>query len=96
MRRPLFDPNARKQTVSLSINADLVAKSKELGINISKLAEEALARQFTEQMKEKIREEIREEMAWIDALTAEHGSFGDAVREHNSSHAEAEEDAAAV
>ncbi len=96
MRRPLYDLNARKQTVSLSINADLVAKSKELGINISKLAEEALARQFTEQMKENIREEIRNEMAWVASLTVEHGSFSDAVRGYNQSFVEADEDAPSV
>ena len=38
-----FDAGARKRTVSLTLNADLYAKAKDSGINLSKVAEEALA-----------------------------------------------------
>jgi len=43
MRDPLFEPKAPKQTVSITLNSDLYAKAKSMGINASKVAEEALA-----------------------------------------------------
>lgn len=43
MRQRLYDPKAKKQTVSLTINADLVAKLKSAGVNASQVAEDALA-----------------------------------------------------
>jgi post-segregation antitoxin (ccd killing protein) len=43
MRNPTYDRGARKRTVSLTLNADLYAKPKGAGINLSKVAEEALA-----------------------------------------------------
>lgn len=36
-----FDREAPKQTVSLTINSDLYAQAKRLGMNASKIAEEA-------------------------------------------------------
>ena len=38
MRSPLYDVNARRKTVSVTMNADLVAKASALGINISRTA----------------------------------------------------------
>ena len=43
MRNSLYDAGARKRTVSLTLNADLYAKAKGAGINVSKVAEAALA-----------------------------------------------------
>ena len=43
MRERPYDPKAAKQTVSITLNSDLYAKVKSLGINASKVAEEALA-----------------------------------------------------
>ena len=42
MRTPLYDVNARRKTVSVTLNADLVSKASALGINISRTAEAAL------------------------------------------------------
>jgi len=44
MRADLFDTDARKQTVSLTINSDLLARTRALGIDASRVAEAALAR----------------------------------------------------
>ena len=70
MRRPLYDVNARRKTISITLNADLVAKASELGINISRTAEAAVI-QAAE--KAKIREEIREAARITDALVAQYG-----------------------
>ncbi len=39
----VYDPNASKQLVNLSINGDLLDRSKELSINLSAALENALA-----------------------------------------------------
>jgi len=44
MRVPLYDHGAKRKTVSVTLNADLVARSAAHGINISRVAEAALWR----------------------------------------------------
>ena len=73
MRTPLYDVNARRKTVSITLNADLVAKASALGINISRTAEAAVIQAFETAEKAKIREEIREAVRITDALVAEYG-----------------------
>ena len=82
MRNPPFDAEARKRTVSLTLNADLYAKAKGAGINVSKVAEEALAQALRQHLAERARAEIRQDLAALDAFVAAHGSFADMVREH--------------
>ncbi len=59
MRDPLFDPKAAKQTVSITVNSDLYAKAKSLGINISKVAEESVATRYAELSSEALIAELR-------------------------------------
>jgi antitoxin CcdA len=73
MRTPLYDPNARRKTVSITLNADLAAKASALGINISRTAEAAVIRAFEEAERARIREEIREAVRITDELVAKHG-----------------------
>jgi antitoxin CcdA len=73
MRTPLYDTNARRKTVSVTLNADLVAKASALGINISRTAEAAVIRAFEEAEKARIREEIREATRMVDEYVALHG-----------------------
>jgi antitoxin CcdA len=73
MRTPLYDPNARRKTVSITLNADLVAKASALGINISRTAEAAIKKSFEAAEKANIREEIRVAVRFTDELVAEHG-----------------------
>ena len=73
MRTPLYDVNARRKTVSITLNADLVAKASALGINISRTAESAIIQAFEAVERAKIREEIREAVRITDALVAKHG-----------------------
>lgn len=78
--RTLYDARARKQTVSLSVNADLIAKVKEAGINASPVAEEALAVTLTERREVFLREEMARDVTWIEAYEAAHGSFPELMR----------------
>ena len=82
MRDPLFEPKAPKQTVSITLNSDLYAKAKSMGINTSKVAEEALAREYSVGLREALRAEIRDELAALERYEAEHGSFPELVRAH--------------
>jgi post-segregation antitoxin (ccd killing protein) len=66
--------NARRKTVSVTLNSDLVAKASALGINISRTAEAALIEAFEAIEKERIREEIRVAARIVDELVAKYGN----------------------
>lgn len=82
MRRLPFDPAARKRTVSLTLNSDLYAKAKAQGIDVSRVAEAALAQALTAQLAEKIRAEIGQDLAAYDAYVDKHGSPAGMLRDH--------------
>ena len=82
MRPAPYDLKAAKQTVSLTINSELYAQSRRLGINASQLAEEALAHEVARRNAERLREEVRKDLTALDAYEAEHGSFAEMVRQH--------------
>ena len=73
MRVPLYDHTARRKTVSVTLNADLVAKSAAHGINISRVAEAALAAAFEAAEKARIREEIRDAARFTDEIVRKSG-----------------------
>ena len=82
MRDPDYDAQASKQTVSITLNSDLYAKAKSLGINTSKVAEESLAREYAARRSEAVLAEVRREVAAVEAYEKEHGSFPELVRAH--------------
>jgi post-segregation antitoxin (ccd killing protein) len=82
MRDPLFESNAPKQTVSITLNSDLYAKAKTLGINASKVAEKALAQEYARRRSETLLAELRQDLAAVEKYAEQHGSFADLVREH--------------
>jgi post-segregation antitoxin (ccd killing protein) len=79
-----YDTGARKRTVSLTLNADLYAKVKGAGINLSKVAEEALAQALAQRLLEQARADVRKDLAALSAFVEAHGSFAEMVREHYS------------
>jgi antitoxin CcdA len=82
VREPAYAADAPKQTVSLTINSDLFARVKALGINASRVAEEALAQELNRQRRAEIETAARADIAAIDAYEQKHGSFADHVRAH--------------
>lgn len=62
MQTDLFDPGARNQSVSLTFNSDLYARTRALGINASRVAEGALALALRKKQAELLRAEIRQGM----------------------------------
>ncbi|HEU4733631.1 MAG TPA: type II toxin-antitoxin system CcdA family antitoxin [Kofleriaceae bacterium] len=68
--------------MSLTINSDVYAQAKELGINASQVAEEALIQHVARRRAEQLQAEIRQDLAAASSYMARHGSFADLVREH--------------
>jgi antitoxin CcdA len=82
VRTPLYDADARKRTVSVTLNADLYEKAKGAGINLSRVAEEALAQALARRLAEQLRADIRRDLGALDSFVEAHGSFAEMVREH--------------
>jgi post-segregation antitoxin (ccd killing protein) len=82
MRNPLFDRSAPKRTVSLTLNSELYAKAKALGINASRVAEEALAQAYVERCAATVRAELQQDLRAVDDYAGTHGSFAELARRH--------------
>ena len=82
MKDPNFDPNAPKQTVSVTLNSDLYAKAKSVGINASKVAEQAIADEYAKRRREALLKELRQDLAAVERYEEQHGSFPELVRAH--------------
>ncbi len=82
MRGPPHDIKAAKQTVSLSINSDLYAQAKRLGINASQVAEDALIQQVAQRKAQQLEAEIRQDLEATNSYIAKHGSFAEMVHQH--------------
>lgn len=76
----VYDESARKRPANLSINSDLLARARKLGINLSRALEEALvdllARQRRRDWVESNRNAIRSYNRRVEA----EGSYGDRMR----------------
>jgi antitoxin CcdA len=81
MRQPAFDPTAKKRTVSLTLNSDLYDKARSLGINVSQVAEAALAAALRSHLAEVARAEIEQDMAAYNAYVEKHGSPAEMLRD---------------
>ncbi len=76
----VYDPGAPKKATNLSVNSDLLAQARALGINVSAVLEQSLA----EQVK-KLRAEawVRENRSAIEAYNRDvekHGTFSEELR----------------
>jgi antitoxin CcdA len=82
MRKPAFEGSAPKRTVSLTLNSDLYANAKSAGINISKVAEDALAIAYIDRRRAELAVEIQQDIAAAENYAESHGSFADFARAH--------------
>lgn len=76
----IYDPNAPKKPTNLSINSDLLAKSRELGVNLSATLEEALRLQLVQSRAAQWAQENKAAIAAYNAFIDENGCFGDEFR----------------
>ena len=77
---PLFDINAPKKAANLSINSDLLAKSRAMNINLSATLEKALSQELAAREAQKWRDEHRAAIKAYNEFVEEHGCFGDEFR----------------
>ena len=77
----LFDENAPKKAANLSVNSDLLAKSRALKINLSATLEKALERELAEAEARKWSEENRRAIQSYNDFVEKNGCFSDEFRE---------------
>ncbi|MEP6885576.1 MAG: type II toxin-antitoxin system CcdA family antitoxin [Gammaproteobacteria bacterium] len=80
MKIPQHDNKATKQTVSITLNSDLYARAKKLGINTSQVAEQALEYTVAKRVAEQLKAEIQQDLAAYNAYVTEHGSPAEVAR----------------
>ena len=90
MRSPLYNPNAPRQTVSLTLNSELYAKARSFDINASRVAEEALAYAVTQKVAEQVRREVAADIAYWNAFEAQHSAEFEALQAYFESEAAAD------
>src|SRR5690606_20150319 len=77
----LYDPNAPKKPTNLSINSDLLTKTRALNINLSATLEQALSKELARAKAATWAEENKAAIIAYNAFVEEHGCFGDEFRE---------------
>lgn len=77
----LFDINAPKKATNLSINSDLLSKSRKLKINLSATLEQALNAELAKTESERWKTDNKAAIKTYNEFVDEHGCFGD---EHRS------------
>jgi antitoxin CcdA len=80
MRMNNYDTTAAKRPVNLTLNSDLLAKARVAGLNLSALAEEAVAAALARVAREKLAADIAQACRVHEQYLADHGSLGEAVR----------------
>jgi antitoxin CcdA len=76
----LFDSNAPKRSVNLSINGDLLAKAKNMEINLSAALETALTDALRNKQRERWLEDNRQSIDAYNQYVEAHGVFSDGKR----------------
>lgn len=78
--QPLYDQNAPKKATNLSINSDLLAKSRKLEVNLSATLEQALKQKLAEESEENWRRENASAIKAYNSFVEQNGIFGDEYR----------------
>ena len=76
----MYNRDAPKRRTNLTINEYLVRTAKEMGLNLSEIAEEALATAVRERARKHWEEENAEALEVHRRRVEEHGTFGDLAR----------------
>jgi post-segregation antitoxin (ccd killing protein) len=72
-------PSGPRRSVNLTLPADLIDQARRAGLNLSGVAETAIAAEVARVTSERITAEIRRGVELHHALVAEHGSFAEQV-----------------
>ena len=76
-----FDPKAPKKAVNLSINADLLARARRLGLNLSAEMEARLEETVRDAERDLWLEENRDALEDHNRRIAKHGLWSDGKRQ---------------
>jgi antitoxin CcdA len=76
----LYDSAAPKKATNLSINSDLLAKSRELNVNLSATLEDALTHVLAKTEADKWKKRNAKAIRSYNEFVDEHGCFGDEHR----------------
>jgi len=77
----LFDTDAPKKATNLTVNSDLLNKSRALNINLSATLEKALQAKLAEATADNWASENRNAIRAYNEFVEEHGCFGEEYRE---------------
>lgn len=77
----IFDENAPKKPTNLSINSDLLAKSRDMEINLSALLESALKAKLAAAANDNWKNKNKIAIQAYNDMVAERGCFGDSERD---------------
>ena len=77
----LYDRSATKKATNLTVNSDLLAKSRALKINLSATLEKALVVELKAAEAEQWKTKNRSAIQAYNEFVAEHGCLGDEYRE---------------
>ncbi|HWS74870.1 MAG TPA: type II toxin-antitoxin system CcdA family antitoxin [Quisquiliibacterium sp.] len=76
----IYDVTAPKRPANVTVNADLLRRARELGLNLSAILESALVQAVSTSAQARWRAENREAIASYNRLVERDGSFGDDLR----------------
>ena len=76
----LYNHNAPKKPTNLSINSDLLKKTKSLNINLSATLEQALNEILTHEAEADWKKQNANAICAYNEFVEEHGCFGDELR----------------
>jgi len=79
--QPLYDQDAPKKPTNLSLNSDLLKKSKARNINLSATLEQALKELLAKENAENWANENKAAIKAYNEFVEEHGCFSDEYRE---------------
>jgi antitoxin CcdA len=76
----LFDSKAPKKATNLSLNSDLLSKSRALNINLSATLEQALTQKLAKSAAQQYKEDNKMAIVAYNEFVEEHGCFGEEFR----------------
>jgi antitoxin CcdA len=77
---PLFDTSAPRKPTNLTVNSDLLMKSRALNIDLSAVLEKALIQQLAKHAGRQWFEQNRQAIGTYNAFIESNGCFGDDYR----------------
>ena len=80
MNTIIFDPEAPKKAVNLSINSDLLRQAKEEKISLSRVFEESLAEALLKKRRQNWKKENEEAICSYNMRIESSGVFSDGLR----------------